>query len=76
MKLTERLDHPNVVKLLDNFKFSDPEDDQAYHGMILEYMAGGDLAQFCQKMLENGEFEVFFEFFKVCRRRRERTAVE
>ena len=63
------------MKLLDDFKFSDPENDQPYHAMILEYMAGGDLAQFCQKMLENGEFGKLFEFIKVCRRRRERAAV-
>ena len=49
-----------MVRLLDNFKFSDPENEQPYHAMILEYMAGGDLAQFCQKMLENGEFGVVF----------------
>ena len=65
-----------MVRLLDNFKFSDPENDQPYHAMILEYMAGGDLAQFCQKMLENGEFEMLFVFLKVGRRRRERAAVE
>ena len=65
-----------MVRLLDNFKFSDPENEQPYHAMILEYMAGGDLAQFCQKMLENGDFTVLFEFFKICRRRRERAAVE
>ena len=64
------------MKLLDNFKFTDPEDEQPYHAMILEYMAGGDLAQFCQKMLENGEFGKLLEFFKVNRRRRERAAVE
>ena len=49
------LDHPNVVKLLDSFEFKEPESDVNYHALILEFMAGGDLGSFCQKMAEKGK---------------------
>ncbi|CAG5114331.1 Oidioi.mRNA.OKI2018_I69.chr2.g8390.t1.cds [Oikopleura dioica] len=52
-------DHEYVVKLFDNFKFTAPNGLQ-HHALILEYMPGGDLAQFFEKMLNNegGEQEL------------------
>ncbi|CAG5114313.1 Oidioi.mRNA.OKI2018_I69.chr2.g8373.t2.cds [Oikopleura dioica] len=45
-------DHDFVVKLLDDFKFTAPN-GLKYHALILEYLPGGDLAQFFEDMLNN-----------------------
>ncbi|CAG5114318.1 Oidioi.mRNA.OKI2018_I69.chr2.g8377.t1.cds [Oikopleura dioica] len=60
--LLRRLDHPHVVKLLDDISFTAPN-NQNYRGLILEYLPGGDLSQFFQKKLENegGENEEEWE---------------
>ena len=53
-------DHEYVVKLFDNFQFT-ALNGFRYHALILEYLPGGDLAQFFEKMLNNGMYLRFMK---------------
>ena len=56
VKLLQRLDHSYVVKLLDDFEFTGP-DNLPFHALIMEYLPGGDLSEFIKTKLDRGLLE-------------------